>query len=141
MKAIPRLTDLEVIIMKVLWGTEANLTIQEISGRIKEKKLSIASITQAINHLTAKNAVVVIDHVLVASVYARAYRPCFNREEYLAAEYKRLQKSVFGVEKANIAGIIASLLGSKENESISEEEANELKKMLNERKRPSKQDE
>lgn len=139
MKAIPRLTDLEVIIMKVLWDTEANLTIQEISGRIKEKKLSIASITQAINHLTAKNAVVVIDHVLVASVYARAYRPCFNREEYLAAEFKRLQKCVFGIEQANIAGIIAALLDNKENENISEEEANELQKMIDESKRSPKQ--
>lgn len=136
MKDIPRLTDLEVIIMKALWETAANLTIQEISGRIKEKKLSIASITQAINHLTAKNAVVVIDHVLVASVYARAYRPCFNREEYLAAEFKRLQKSVFGINEANIAGIIAALTGSK----VSPEEAKELQKIIDESKKSSKQD-
>lgn len=53
-KDIPRLTDLEIIIMKVLWEQETDLTIQEIVNNMSGKKLSIASVTQAMKHLIEK---------------------------------------------------------------------------------------
>lgn len=126
MQNIPRLTDLEISIMKVLWEHGMELTIQEIANHLSERKLSVASITQAMKHLVTKEAVVVKQHVLVSNVYARTFIPCFDREEFLAAEFKRLQKSVFGKKKINLIGIVAALLDS---ESDMEMSAKELKKL------------
>lgn len=133
MKTVSRLTDLEIKIMKVLWEHE-NLTIQEIASYLKEDKLSVASITQVIKHLMAKKAVVVGKHVLVSSVYARTFLPCFTKEEFLSAEFARLQKNVFGLKKINPMGIIAALLNSSGNEEVSLEDVEKLQKLINERK-------
>ena len=134
MNNIPRLTDLEIIIMKVLWESHAGLTIQEIKNNLKEKELSIASITQSMKHLVKKKATNVSDYVLVSNVYARSYSPCFSREEYLSAEFKRLQKSVFGTKKVNTLGIIVALMDNEGDEGMKLEEAKELQKIIDNKK-------
>jgi len=129
MKRVPRLTDLEIRIMKVLWDQGRNLTIQDISKYLEDDKLSIGSITQSIKHLIAKKAVEVGEHVLVASVYARTFKTCFTQEEYLAGEFSRLQNSVFGETKNSFA-IIATLLKNSMNESVNTEDVEEVQKYI-----------
>lgn len=132
-KAIPRLTDLEITIMKVLWEQDHCLTIQEIANHLTEKKLSIASVTQAMKHLIEKNAAAVDEHVLVSNVYARTFTPCFSREEFLAGEFKRMQKSVFGAKKANLVGVIANLLDMEGDGALRPEEAEALQRIIDRR--------
>lgn len=138
MAEIAKLTDLELVLMKVMWERDTSLTIQEIAAYLDEKEMSIPSITQAIKHLISKKAVTVNSHVLVSNVYARTFTPCFSREEYVAAELKRLQNGVFGNKKVNTAGIFAALLNNDNNESISLDEAEELERMINDKKRELK---
>ena len=133
MKSIPRLTDLEISIMKILWDEGKNLTIQEITGRMEG--LSVPSITQAMKHLINKKAVVVAEHVLVSNVYARTFKPCFNQDEFLQAEYKRVHTSVFGSKKFGARGFMAALFNNSSKDEIGAEEINELQKIIDAKKK------
>lgn len=132
MKSIPRLTDLEISIMKVLWDSDKHLTIQEMNGHLDG--LSVASITQAIKHLVNKKSVVVSEHILVSNVYARTFKTCYTREEFLAEEFKRLQKCVLGINKANVAAITATLFNNVEDEELNIEQLDELLKLIEAKK-------
>lgn len=133
MKRVPKLTDLEVKIMRVMWESNISMTIQNMAEGLKKEKISAASITQAIQRMVAKKAVKVDDHVLVSSVYARAFRPCFSQEEFLAAEFKRLQKSIFGTRKISREVLMAALFDS-DGEEIEPEEAKALQKIIDRKK-------
>lgn len=130
MKDIPRLTDLEIKIMKVLWEKERNLTAQEIAGYLEREKISTASVTQSIKHLIKKKAVMVSNHVLVASVYAREFSPCFSKEEFLVKEIERLQKSVMGKKKVDSFGFAAALLSNEKEENVKVDEVEKLQKHI-----------
>ncbi len=132
---IPALTNVELKIMGVLWEKDAPVTIQEISAALKAEKLSPASVTQAMNRLVAKGGAAVHEHVLVSNVYARTFRPCFDRETYLGAELSRLQKSVWGSGKRNVTALVAALLEDDGEEAMTEEEVEELERLIRERKR------
>lgn len=132
MKSIPRLTDLEIDIMKVLWKQEKPTTIQEISSEFES--LSVASVTQAMKHLINKKAVKVQEHILVSNVYARAFIPCFTNEEYLAGEYKRLQKSIFNRKTFSTLGAVAALFNNSGKDEIKSEDFDELQKIIDKRK-------
>lgn len=132
MKKVARLTDLEIKIMKVLWDHEQNLTIQEIAKCLEKDKISTGSVTQSIKHLITKKAVEVCDHILVASVYARTFRTCFSQETYLAAEFERMQKSVFG-RKSSSFSLAVALLSNSEGEDVKVEEVEKLQKYIDAR--------
>jgi len=111
MKKIARLTDLELRIMKVMWEEDEPQTISNMC-EILEKKLSVGSITQAIKHMIAKGAVEIGDHVLVKSVYARRFKPCFSKEDYLVAELNRMQDFIFE-ERGDVFALATSIIDSK----------------------------
>lgn len=134
MKEIARLTDLEIRIMRVLWEHERDLTIQEIGKQLEDEGISVASVAQSVKHLIKKKAVVVSEHVLVASVYARTFRPCYDQEEFLKAEFCRLQKSVLGSKRINMVGVAMSLLTSNENKVVQVEDVEELQKFIDKKK-------
>lgn len=99
MKKIPRLTDLEISIMMVLWDEEEKskeqyLTIQQITGHMDG--LSVPSLTQAMKHLLNKEAVAVDQHILVSNVYARTFKPLFSKDEFYKAEIMRIGKCLYG---------------------------------------------
>ncbi|MFQ9984835.1 MAG: BlaI/MecI/CopY family transcriptional regulator [Lachnospiraceae bacterium] len=135
MKKIAKLTDLEIKIMKVLWEHDQSLTIQEIAKYLTSDRISAPSVTQAMKRLVAKKAVVVEDHVLVSSVYARVFCPCFSREEFMSAEIGRLQKDVFGSRTFNAIGIAATLLKNSENKGIKMEQVDELEQIIQNKKK------
>lgn len=134
MKEIVRLTDLEIRIMRVLWEHERDLTIQEIGKQLEDEGISVASVAQSVKHLIKKKAVIVSEHVLVASVYARTFRPCYDQEEFLKAEFCRLQKSVLGSKRINMVGVAMSLLTSNENKGVQVEDVEELQKFIDKKK-------
>lgn len=123
---IPKLTDLEIKIMKVLWENDKTLTIQEIATFLEEEKISTASVTQSIKHLIKKKAVMVSNHVLVSSVYAREFSTCFTKEEYLVNEIARLQKTIMGKKKPSSFGFAAALLSNNKKEKV---ELNQVEKL------------
>lgn len=134
---ISRLTDLETMIMKVLWEQGRGLTIQEITSCIQEKKISVASVAQAVKHMLAKEAIEVSAHVPVSNVYARTFSPCFSQEEFLASEFQRMQEAVFG-KRCHTAGITAAFLGSESAKNIEAEELDELQKIIDEKRKQIK---
>lgn len=133
MKRVPRLTDLEVKIMRVMWESNKSMTIQNMAESLKKEKISAASITQAMQRMVAKKAVKVDNHVLVSSVYARAFRPSFSQEEFLAAEFKRLQKSIFGTRKISREVVMAALFDA-DGDEIEAEEAEALQRIIDAKK-------
>lgn len=126
MGEVARLTDLEIMVMRVLWEHDEAMTIQEIAGCLEEERVSTQSVKQCIRHLLFKKAVTVCESVLVATVYARTFKACFTQEEFLAAEYTRLQKCVFGKRKRNTAGIAVAMLCDNDGETVSEEDIKRL---------------
>lgn len=134
MNIIPRLTDLEVRIMSVLWESEANLTIQEIAGRLQEDKLSVQSITQAMKRLVSKKVVVVSKYVLVSNVYARTFEPNYSQDEYLASEIERLKGSICMKKRANTVSVMAALINNSDEQEISLDQIDELQKIIEQKK-------
>lgn len=134
MKTVPRLTDLEIKIMKALWDSDRGLTIQEIANELKEEKISAQSVTQAMQRLVAKNAVKVSDFVLVVSSYTRIFIPAFSREEFMAEEMNRLSKSLWGKGKSTISNVVAALGFIKENnvENITIEDMKGIRQIIDE---------
>lgn len=110
-KKIAMLTDLEVVVMKVLWDADKMLTIKEISEILSStpKKLSVPSITQCMKHLDKKKAIKVGEFVAVKNVYARAFTYNVTRDAYYVHAIKTLQKNMYGFESAD-AGMIADVL-------------------------------
>lgn len=139
MANIPRLTDIEISIMKTLWEHHEGLTIQEITSCLavneEKKKISAASVAQAVKHLKLKEAVIVSDYVQVSNVYARKFCANFSQEEYITAEFQRLQKTVFGNHKRNSVSFTASFLESIREEKLDLEEIEEIEKIISEKKK------
>ena len=129
---VPRLTDLEIKIMKVLWDADKGLTIQEIANELKAEKISAPSVTQAMQRLVAKAAVKVSDYVLVVSSYTRKFVPAFNREEFMAEEMSRLSRSLWGKGKSTVSNVVAALgfLKEKNAENISIEDMKGIRQII-----------
>ena len=129
---IPRLTDLEIKIMKVLWDSEKGLTIQEIANELKEEKISAPSVTQAMQRLTAKEAVKVSDFVLIVSSYTRMFVPAFSRKEFMAEELNRLNRSLWGNKTSTIPNVMSALgfLKEKNAENISVEDMKGIRQII-----------
>lgn len=133
MKKIPKLTELEIKIMKVLWEHEAGLTIQEIAGYLTEEKISAPSVSQAMQRMVKKEAVKVTDYVLVVSSYTRVFVPAFSREEFMAAEIGRLDRSLWGRGKSNASNVTTALMGflkEKSGDGISMEDMKKFRQMI-----------
>lgn len=134
MAKIARLTDLEIKIMRVLWESDRHLTAQEIVGYLPEEKLSDASVRQAMKHLVNKKAVQVMESVLVSTVYARTFKPCYTQEEYLAAEIERLQDVMYKKFKPNSISIMATFLHNSDDREADIEQMDELQRLIEKKK-------
>lgn len=139
MGAIPKLTDLEITIMKVIWDEKDGITIQGIAERLSDRKISVPSVAQAIKHLLEKDAVYVQNFVKVANVYARRFGACFDQEDFLAAEFHRLQTVVFEEQPLHTGGIASKFLGNAAREEMTAEDMDELTKILEEKKKKLEQ--
>ena len=135
MSKIAKLTDLEIKIMRVLWESDNALTIQEIVKCLPEEKLSDASVRQAMKHLVNKKAVQVRESILVSTVYARTFEPCYTQEEYMAAEIERLQSVMFEKRKPNTFSIMAAILHNSDERELDATQIDELQKVIDKKKK------
>lgn len=85
--------------------------------------------------LVAKDAVKVSDYVLVASSYTRMFVPAFSREEFMAEELNRLNKSLWGKGTSTIPNVVAALgfLKEKNAENISVEDMKGIRQINSDR--------
>lgn len=134
MKNIPKLTDLEIVIMGVMWEQERDMTIQEIADCLEKQKISPSSVSQAMKRLLKKKAVTVSEHRQVANVYARAFQPNFGRGEFTRSEIERLGGKLSFQRRFSMAGIAAELL-REDTEEISPKEMEELQEIIDRKKR------
>ena len=131
MKNIPKLTDLEITIMGVMWEQGMDMTIQEIADCLAEKQVSSSSVSQAVKRMIKKNAVTVSERRPVANVYARVLRPNFDRSEFVKAEVERLGGKMFFRKQL---GMAAELLRGDTGE-ISQKEMKELREIIDGKKK------
>ena len=134
MTSIPKLTDLEMKIMRVLWENAEPLTIQGITELLSKEKLSVQSVTQSIKHLVVKGAVQVCGHVLVSNVYARTFFACFGQEEYMATEIRRLSNSIFSKKSLSMTSLMAALFENSDSKVMNEEDIAEIQRMIDKKK-------
>lgn len=134
MKDIPKLTDLEIVIMGVMWEQGKGMTIQEIADCLEERKISPSSVSQAMKRLLKKKAVTVSEHRQVANVYARVFESGFERAEFTRSEIERLGGKMSFRKRLGMAGIVAELLSGDTGE-ISRNELEELREIINGKKK------
>ncbi len=103
-KGPAKLTDREYKVMEVLWNSEKDLTINEISELSDDRKLTVACIAQVIPRLLKKELIRVEKFIPVNTKYARTFRPEISREDYSEGELLRL------LQKTGTKAIISALV-------------------------------
>ena len=88
------LTDREYEVMDVLWNTEREMTINEISESSGNPKLTIPCIAQVVPRLLKKELIHVERFIPVNTKYARTFLPDITRQDYREGElHRRAQHS------------------------------------------------
>lgn len=98
------LTDREYKVMDVLWNSEKDLTINEISNLSDDPKLTVACVAQVMPRLLKKELVHVEKFVSVNTKYARTFLADITREDYMSNELHRLFR------KADIKAMLSALV-------------------------------
>lgn len=130
-----RLTDLEMVVMRVLWENEKPMTIQEITTCLEnDEKLSVQSVTQVMSRLVKRHAVEVSGLVLISNVYARSFTPVLTQQEVLETEIKHLQKGIFSGNKISTMSIVAALMNNDEGQ-VTAEDMDELQNIIAQKKK------
>lgn len=124
MKELPRISEAELEIMKVLWGKSPQ-TANEV---IKELELVVdwnpKTIRTLMNRLVQKEAISY--HQEKGRMYA--YYPLVSQDYYLQVETRSLLKRFCGVAFKPL------LVNFLKEEKLSSEEINELRQILDEKK-------
>lgn len=138
-KGTERLTDLEVQVMKVLWDSERAMTNSEIAEELKEETdLSVASVAQLVKRLLQKDVLEVGEHVPVANVYARTFRPKLTREEFIAGELLHIQKATSADKKKGLRGIFAALFMVEKENGVNRQELEAIEHFIQKKKEEMK---
>lgn len=123
MKELPRISEAELEIMKVLWGKSpqtANEVIKELESIVDWNPKTIRTL---INRLVQKEAVSY--HQEKGRMYA--YYPIVSQDLYLQVETKSLLKRFCGVA---LKPLFVNFL---KEEKLSSEDINELRQILDEK--------
>jgi BlaI family penicillinase repressor len=122
-KELPRISEAELEIMKVLWGKApqtANEIIESLDLKMDWKPKTIRTL---INRLVQKEAVSY--HQGKGRMYE--YYPLVSQDSFLQVETKSLLKRFYGV---SFKPLIVNFL---KEEKLSSEDINELKRILDEK--------
>ena len=87
-----KLTDKELEVMYVLWGSEVPMTVAQIIGASETRTWKKDSIFVMMNTLITKGAIVLTHYAATATNTARAYTPTLTIEEYAAVIVDRMTK-------------------------------------------------
>ncbi|PEZ08189.1 BlaI/MecI/CopY family transcriptional regulator [Bacillus sp. AFS018417] len=123
MKKIPKISEAELEIMKVLWSKApqtANEIIKNLEG---EMDWSPKTIRTLINRLVQKEAISA--HQETGKMYT--YHPLVSQDYYLQVETKSFLKRFYG------AALKPLLVNFLKEEKLSQEEINELKRILDDK--------
>lgn len=138
-KCAERLTDLEVHVMKVLWDSERSMTNSEIAEELKEEtNLSVASVAQLVKRLLQKDVLEVGEHVPVANVYARTFKPKLTREEFIAGELLHIQKATSSDKNKGLKGIFAALFMVEKENGVNRQELEAIEHFIQKKKEEMK---
>ncbi|HFK1452002.1 MULTISPECIES: BlaI/MecI/CopY family transcriptional regulator [Bacillus cereus group] len=125
---LPKISEAELEIMKVLWSNSpqtANEIIEELEDAMEWKPKTIRTL---INRLVQKEAVAY--HQDKGRMYA--YYPLVSQDNYLQVETKSLLKRFCG------AAFKPLLVNFLKEEKLSSEDINELKRILDEKTEENK---
>ncbi|ANV74428.1 BlaI/MecI/CopY family transcriptional regulator [Bacillus cereus] len=123
MKELPKISEAELEVMKVLWSNSpqtANEVIEALEVKMDWKPKTIRTL---INRLVQKEAVAY--HQDKGRMYA--YYPLVSQDNYLQMETKSLLKRFYG------AAFKPLLVNFLKEEKLSSEDINELKRILDEK--------
>ncbi|MDA2190067.1 BlaI/MecI/CopY family transcriptional regulator [Bacillus cereus] len=123
MKELPKISEAELEVMKVLWSNSpqtANEVIEALEVKMDWKPKTIRTL---INRLVQKEAVAY--HQDKGRMYA--YYPLVSQDNYLKMETKSLLKRFYG------AAFKPLLVNFLKEEKLSSEDINELKRILDEK--------
>lgn len=98
------LTDREYEVMDVLWNTEREMTINEISESSDNPKLTIPCIAQVVPRLLKKELIHVERFIPVNTKYARTFLPDITRQDYMEGELHRL------FQKTGVKAVLSTLV-------------------------------
>ncbi len=117
MKEMPQISDSEWKVMNVLW-TESPVTANQVMDKVA-MDWKPTTVKTLLSRLVKKEAV-----GFKENNRTYLYYPLINEEEYVKAESKTFLKKVYG------GGLKAMLINFLEIERLSDEEINELKRIL-----------
>ncbi|MCP1123734.1 BlaI/MecI/CopY family transcriptional regulator [Bacillus sp. 3103sda1] len=123
MKKIPKISEAELEIMKVLWSKApqtANEIIKNLEGKMDWSPKTIRTL---INRLVQKEAI--SSHQETGKMYT--YHPLVSQDYYLQVETKSFLKRFYG------AALKPLLVNFLKEEKLSQEEINELKRILDDK--------
>lgn len=121
MKELPKISDAELEIMKVLWTKSPRTANEIIDKLLSTTEWKPKTIRTLINRLVQKEAVSYHQERLYA------YYPLVSQESYLQVETKSLLKRFYG---AAFKPLFVNFL---KEEKLSSEDINELKRILDEK--------
>ncbi|ENQ3077083.1 BlaI/MecI/CopY family transcriptional regulator [Bacillus cereus] len=123
MKKIPKISEAELEIMKALWSKApqtANEIIKDLEGKMDWSPKTIRTL---INRLVQKEAISA--HQEIGKMYT--YNPLVSQDHYLQVETKSFLKRFCG------AALKPLLVNFLKEEKLSQEEINELKRILDDK--------
>lgn len=125
------LTDKEYKILNVLWNSDKDLTINEISEISGDPKLTVACIAQVIPRLLKKELIHVEKFIPVNTKYARTFLADITKQDYTESELQKL------LQKSGMTSVLSTLV------NISHQNGNDalfhdLDSFMQEYKRPKK---
>ncbi|MCC3689480.1 BlaI/MecI/CopY family transcriptional regulator [Bacillus cereus group sp. Bc015] len=129
MDNLPRISEAELEVMKVLWNATSPLTANEINQELEEKSdWSPKTVRTLINRLSKKKAI--SSYQEKGKVYT--YAPLISQESYLQIETKSFLKRFYGVALKPL------LVNFIKEEKLSAEDIYELKQILDNKGEPNK---
>jgi predicted transcriptional regulator len=120
----PRISDAELEVMEVLWGSELPLTATDVSERIgRERGWSLATVKTMLSRLSAKGAVSYREE---GRRYL--YSAAIARDSYVGKESRRFVDQLFG---GRLSPLVARLA---QEDALDDEDIAAIEKILKELK-------
>ncbi|MGK0536114.1 BlaI/MecI/CopY family transcriptional regulator [Bacillus sp. 'calajunan'] len=127
MNSLPKISEAELEVMKVLWETKASLTANEVIQSLEgTNDWSPKTVRTLLNRLVKKKAI--SSNQEKGKMYT--YNPLFSQDNYLQIETKSFLKRFYG------AALKPLLVNFIKEEKLSLEEIDELREILDDKAKP-----
>ncbi|TCW53020.1 BlaI family penicillinase repressor [Bacillus thuringiensis] len=127
MNSLPKISEAELEVMKVLWATKNSLTANEVIQCLEETNdWNPKTVRTLLNRLVKKKAI--SSNQEKGKLYT--YTPLFSQDNYLQIETKSFLKRFYGVALKPL------LVNFIKEEKLSLEEINELREILDDKAKP-----